>query len=188
MADLLSQVEARIDAILAEGRGVNGALGSDAQARAIPAGTFRKVADNAPLDEQQADAALYDRAYVLRFVAVEDDPSHNNPMQGPQFEHYTLEVHVGYVQGTAMSAFVDPVGGEVAATEVARADRRAMSDSRRIKVALEFGPLRGTDTDPVMVACTRTSGRYIEGSAGRSRGLTTFDLVLQSTVTSQYGP
>lgn len=188
MSDYLSAVETRINAILAQGRGVDGSLGPEAQARAITAGTFRVQPDNAAMDDPSMPPELFDRGYVLRFLGLADAPYPNNPYQGPQFRTVTLRVIVGYLYGAALPALVDAQGSETQATAVLRADRRAISDGLRIDRALRFPPLRGLDTDPVMVECRRTSTEWQDLTGGRSLGVTTFDLVLQSDELSAYGP
>lgn len=188
MSDYLSAVEARIDAVLAQGRGVDGALGTEAQARAIAAGTFRKQPDNADMSDPSMPPELFDRGYFLRFRSLRDAPTPNNPYQNPQFRTVGLRVSVGYLYGAALSAIVDPRGSEVAATAVLRADRRAISDALRIDRALRFSPLVGLDTDPSIVECRRTTSEWIDLSGGRSLGITDFDLVLESDELSAYGP
>lgn len=188
MSDYLSAVETRLDAILASGRGTDGSLGADAQARAIPAGTFRRQADNAALDDPGFPAEAFDRAYILRFTSAAPDPSTNNPYQSPQFSRLSLVITVGYLYGAALPAFVDAQGTETQATSVYRADRRALSDGWRIERALVFPPLRGLDTDPTMVVCNRSSTTWQDLGGGRSLGVTTMELVLQADVLSAYGP
>jgi len=188
MSDYLSAVEARIEAVLSQGRGVDGALGPEAQNRAITAGTFRKQPDNADMNDPFMPPELFDRGYVLRFRSMIDAPFANNPYQGPQFREVGLRVMVGYLYGAALSAIVDPRGTEVAATAVLRADRRAISDAYRIDRALRFGPLRGLDTDPGMVECRRINSEWVDLGGGRSLGVTDFALVLQSDELSAYGP
>lgn len=188
MADLYSQVESRFHALLAEGRGADGALGAAAQARAIPAGTFRRVADGAPLDDPSTPGELVDGSYTLRFTEAADDPEPQNPFDGVVIERVTMVVTVGYAQGAAASAFVHERGAESAATEVRRPDRRALSDGRRIKLALEYPPLRGVDTDPSIRACVRIGTAFREAAGGRSFGVTTFRLLLVSDGAAQYGP
>ncbi len=95
---------------------------------------------------------------------------------------------MGYQYGAASEAFVDPQGNETAAVQKYRADRRAIGDSRRIKQALEFNDLRGLDTDPVMVMCTRERGAGTDLGGGKYVMTNTFALVLQSVVTDPYGP
>jgi hypothetical protein len=186
--DYLSAVEARIDAILADGRGVNGALGTEAQARAIAAGTFRRQSDNAALDDPSFPAEAFDRGYVLRFTAASPDPATNNPYQSPQFSRLTLVVTVGYLYSAALPALVDAQGTETQAAAVFRADRRALSDGWRIERALVFPPLRGLDTDPAMVVCSRVATQWQDLGGGRSLGITTMELVLQADELSAYGP
>ena len=188
MSDYLSAIETRIDAILAQGRGVDGSLGPEAQARAIPAGTFRAQSDNSALDDPSFPAEAFDRGYVLRFTNLADAPSPNNPYQGPQFRTVTLRVIVGYLYGVAVVPLVDAQGSETQGASVYRADRRAISDGLRIDRALRFPPLRGLDTDPVMVECRRLTTEWQDLAGGRSLGITTFALVLQSDELSAYGP
>jgi hypothetical protein len=185
--DYLSAVEARIRAVLLEGRGVDGSLGPDAQARAIAAGTFRAAAENASLADPSYPGEQFDRAISTRYASVVDDVT-NNPYSSPQWERVTLVVTVGYQYGAASTAFIDPQGNETAAVQKYRADRRGIGDSRRIKQALEFNDLRGLDTDPVMVNCTRVGGAGTDLGGGRYIMVNTFALVLQSVVTDPYGP
>jgi hypothetical protein len=97
-------------------------------------------------------------------------------------------VIVGYLYGAALPALVDAQGTETQGTAIYRADRRAISDGLRIDRALRFPPLRGLDTDPVMVECRRLSTEWQDLAGGRSLGITTFALVLQSDELSAYGP
>ena len=188
MSDLLSAIETRLDAILADGRGVDGALGAAAQARAITAGTFRRQADNAALDDPSFPAEAFDRGYTLRFTSAAPEPATNNPFQTPQFSRIALVITVGYLYGAALPALVDAQGSETQAASVYRADRRALSDGWRIERALVFPDLRGLDTDPVMVVCSRVSTTWQDLGGGRSLGVTTMDLVLQADELSAYGP
>ena len=185
--DYLSEVETRLRAILFQGRGADGTLGPDAQARAIAAGVFREAAEASPLTDPSYPAEQFDRALSVKFTSVTDDTT-NNPYSSPQWERVTLEVVAGYQYGAASTSFVDPQGAETAAVQKYRPDRRAVNDSRRIKQALEFNDLRGLDTDPVMVRCQRTTGTGADLGGGRYTMTTTFELVLQSVVTDPYGP
>lgn len=185
--DYLSEVDARVRAVLFEGRGVNGALGPDAQARAIAAGTFRPAAENAALSDPSYPGEQFDRAVSTRYSAVVDDVV-NNPYSSPQWERVTLEISVGYQYGAASTDFIDPQGNETAAVQKFRPDRRGVGDSRRIKQALEFNDLRGLDTDPVMVMCARVGGAGTDLGGGRYVMVNTFALVLQSVVSDPYGP
>ena len=187
--DYLSPVETRLDDILATGRGVDGSLGADAQARAITAGTFRAAASNADLSDPGYPAEQFDRAYTLRFIGAKDDPAPNNPYQAPQFERVTLVVAVGYAYSVGTAGIIDAQGTETTAGAALRPDRRALSDGRRIKRALEFGDLRyATGDDPAMVECTRGDTSWQDIGGGRSLGVTVFSLVIQSTETTAYGP
>lgn len=186
--DYLSEVETRLHDVLAQGRGVSGSLGSEAQARAIVAGTFRRVLDNAALEDASTPPELFDRAYVLRFDGLEEDPIANNPFQGPQFHRLTLTVRVGYLGAVALSGAVDARGTETTAGAVVRADRRAISDGRRISRALRFPDLRGLDTNPAMVEGTFLRTSVIDLGGGRVIGETTMRVVLQSDETTAYGP
>lgn len=186
--DYLSAVSARINAVLSQGRGVDGALGSDAQIRAIPTGTFRAQSDNAALDDPAFPAEAFDRGYVLRFLTAQDDPTPNNPYQTPQFDRIQLVVTVGYAYSVGTQNVVDAVGTETQPVAALRPDQRAVSDGRRIKRALEFSDLRGLDTDPAMVEMTRGTTAWQDLGGGRSLGVTTFAMVLQSNINTAYGP
>ena len=188
MADLYSAVEARIHAVLQDGRGVDGSLGTEAQLRAITAGQFRRAVDNAPLDDPQFPAEAFDTGYVIRFDASADDPAPHNPYQTPQLMGSTLTVLAGYVQSAGLVAYVNVRGSEVAATCVQRAQARALSDGMRIKRALEFAPLRGLDTDPSMVEVTLQSTDLQDLGGGRLMMAVRFRLVIQYSETTAYSP
>lgn len=188
MADLYSQVETRLNAILQDGRGASGGLGPEVATRAISAGQFRRATDNAPLTDPQFPAEAFDCGYVLRFDASTDDPTPNNPYQSPQIERSVLSVLVGYVQSAGNVGFVYTRGSEVAATCVTRAQARALSDAMRIKRAIEFGPLRGVDTDPVMIEATRLDDDVADLGGGRLLLTVRFRLVIQYNTTSAYAP
>ena len=124
----------------------------------------------------------------LRVDSASDYPTPNNPYQSVQFQRCVMSINVGYVQSAGLVGYVDAVGTETAATEVARADRRALSDAMRIKRALEFGPLRGVDTDPVMVEVTRLDATNVDLGGGRLVCTSRFTLVIQYDATRAYGP
>ena len=186
--DYLSAVSDRINAVLSQGRGADGSLGTEAQTRSIAVGTFRAQADNAALDDPAFPAEAFDRGYVLRFITAVDDPTPNNPYQTPQFDRVQLVVTVGYAYSVGTSNVIDNVGTETQAGAALRPDQRAISDGRRIKRALEFSDLRGLDTDPAMVEMTRGTTTWQDLGGGRSLGVTTFAMVLQSSITTAYGP
>jgi len=186
--DYISAVATRINAVLSQGRGIDGALGPDAQVRAIPVGTFRAQADNAALDDPSFPPEAFDRGYVLRFITAVDDPTPNNPYQTPQFDRVQLVVSVGYAYSVGTSNIIDAVGNETQNGAALRPDQRAISDGRRIKRALEFSDLRGLDTDPAMVEMTRGNTVWQDLGGGRSLGVTTFAMVLQSNINTAYGP
>lgn len=188
MSDLYSAVETRIHEVLADGRGVDGSLGTEAQLRAIAAGQFRRATDNAPLDDPNFPAEAFDTGYVIRFDASRDDPAPHNPMQAPQFMASAFTVLVGYVESAGLVGYVNARGSEVAATAVQRAQARALSDGMRIKRALEFAPLRGLDTDPSMVEVTLQSTDLQPLGGGRLVMAVRFRLVIEYDETTAYSP
>lgn len=183
--DYLSAVETRLHAILHEGRGTDGTLGTEAQTRALPAGTFRRQADNADLRDAAMPAETFDRGYVLRFTAAQDATT-GNPYQTPQFKTVRLEIFVGYLYGAAYQAFLDAQGTETQEGQRYRADRRAISDGVRIARALRFRDLRGVDTDPVIVRCGDASTQWVDLGGGRSLGVTTIEMTLESNELTDY--
>lgn len=186
--DFFTPIENRLQAILADGRGVDGSLGAEAQARAIVAGTFRRPSDNSDLADPNQPPETFDRGFVIRFRNIMSEPGTANPYNMPQFHRVDVAVSVGYLYSAGVANAVNPKGTETANGAAVRPDRRALSDGRRIERAIRFGPLRGSDTNPSMIAAFDFATAWQDLGGGRSLGVTTFTLQVESDETTAYGP
>ena len=191
MTALLTGFVARVDAILSQGRGADGALGAQAQVRSIPAGVFRPPPNNAPLGDATLGTESYDRAYRREELSIEDDPYANNTLSSSQLRVMRVALDVGYVYGEA-STFIRTWPGttESASAVVWEARQRAISDAERIKRALCFQPLyQAAGDDPAIVVITRSGATEINDlGAGRLVARTVFSVTLQLNVSEDYDP
>ena len=191
MTVLLAGVTARVDAILSQGRGADGSLGTPAQVRSIPAGVFRPSPNNAPLTDERVGTESFDRAYRREELTIQDEPYANNTLSSSQLRVMRVALDVGYVYGQA-SAFIHtwPGSTESAATVIWEARSRAISDAERIKRALCFQPLyQGASDDPVIVCITREGATEFQDlGAGRLIARTVFSVTLELDVSQDYDP
>lgn len=180
-----------MDAILAQGRGADGSLGSPAQDRSIPSGAFRASPRNAPLADPQVGTESFDRAYRVEELSIGDPPYAFNTLSSAQLRVLRLALDVGYVYGEA-SAFIHawPSSKESAATVIWEARQRAISDAERIKRALTFRALyQDASDDPIIVCITRDGDTQImDLGAGRLVARTVYAVTLQLDVTQDYDP
>ncbi len=189
MAELLQPVEDRFTAVLCEGRGVDGSLGTAAQLASIPAGYLRVAADRGDLRDAAYPGEQFDRAVYYEWASSEDMPGPNQPYVSVLLENYTLRVLVGYVYGVDAAAFVATTGTEVAATQVKYVRRRALSDARRFKVALEQPDLVRGGTDPTIVqVLVKGAGELLDLGGGRLVLPLTLQVTLQSDRFAPYTP
>lgn len=189
MATLLSAVEARLDAVLAQGRGADGSLGADAQARAIAANQFRKAPEGAPLRDPEVPGESFDRGYSWEWRSIGDEPTTNNPLHVPQFRRCLVDLTVGYAFGANASGFVRTLGSETGTAGVRRARQRALEDGERIARALVFPDLTRGGTDPVIVGVLRESATVSEAiGPGRVVSVTTYVVLIQYDATTSYAP
>lgn len=191
MTALLTGFIARVDAILAQGRGVDGTLGTPAQERSIPAGVFRPTPNNAPLTDDSVGTESFDRAYRREELTIEDAPYANNTLSSAQMRVMNVAIEVGYVYGQA-SAFIRTWPGttESAATAVWEARPRAISDAERMKRALCFRELyQDSADDPMIVAVTRSGQTVLTDlGAGRLTARTVYTVTLQLNASEDYDP
>lgn len=142
-------VIARIKDIL-EGRGADGALGADAQARAIPAKFFRLT--NLDPSSPALAGSLVDRGVLVAFDTRNDRIPRN--VHGPHRNgRHRIVLRIGYVASTAGDAweFVHGESTEAAKKAAARGwQARAHDDALRIAKALEWFELHGNDTNPII--------------------------------------
>ena len=180
---LFDALEDRITAIVCQGRGIDGSLGTDAQSRAIAAGYLRKPQTDASVRDVAVPAEEFDRFASIEWLAVGDEPEVSNEYDTPQIVSLRCNLLVGYVAATALSGFAHVHGSETAANAVAHWRRRALGDAQRIKHALCFhGLAGGTLTDGIdWIACRRDGTSALE-ELGDGRALCATPLV----ITAQY--
>lgn len=175
MAQRLDSTEARFDAILAGGRGVDGAQGAEAQEVAIVAAKFRRRTRPTQLSDKGYPAEEFDRAYDLEWPSSGDSPEANNAYQSPQFRTYTLRLTVGYLHGDAQLEYVQlaPGSSETKAHAALRPYTRAQNDADDMKQALEFpGLFQELSEDPFICSVTRKNETRVD-PAGPGRLIAT---------------
>ena len=191
MAELLQPVEARLTAIVCEARGADGSLGTTAQGAAItntPAPVFRPAADGGDLRDPAYPSEQFDRAVFYEWLGSAPHPGTNNPRQPRLLERYDLRILVGYVYGADAASFVATTGGETASTQVRVVRRRALSDARRLKVALEEPALTGGGTDPVLTAVRIERATVEDLRGGRLLLVLQTSVLVESTRPGSYLP
>lgn len=185
MANPYTWLRDRIGAVVVDGRGADGSLGAEAQARAIPVGRFRRAAENAPLRDASYPPEAFDRAVQLDWLDDGDLEGVNNPLNLNQLLTARLSITHGVVYGPALASWAMLLAGEVAADAVRGAKERALNDAERIKIALHWGNglLRdGTETDPVPVACVRTGATsLVDLGNGRLVVTSIYELTFRTT-------
>ena len=187
MTSAYATLETRLYDIMVNGRGVNGSLGADAQAKSIPVGRFRAARFNAPLRDTTYPSVDFDRAVFVEWLADADDPTINNPLDSPQ--HVAICNAVTY--GNAVTDFLVLAGAESAATVIDQPRQRALNDSARIQRALGNPDLLrgGTPLDPAPLACVREGGTTLEDlGSGRMLATTVYALRYRLDNTQAYDP
>ena len=172
----------RLLAIVCDARGADGSLGSDAQAKSIPVGRFRRAQDGSSLRDPSYPAGAFDRAVRVDWLSEADDGS-NNPLDGPHFYAARVSVTHAILYGSALSAAVSTATGETAATVALQPQERALMDARRIRRALACPDLlrASGDTDPVPLACVREGETTLEDLGnGRMLAVSMYTLRWQS--------
>jgi len=172
LAGLLAQPEARLRAILLEGRGANGALGAVALARSIPAAYF--VASARYLGSEGASTLRdpsykvngFDRAVALEWDAVEDAREQQSERDARHLRTLSLRVTAGYLQGAAHARFARVTAPETAAVAVASAPRRALEDAEVMRAALCCPELYSGGTVPLVLDVRREGPVTIEAVSG----------------------
>lgn len=181
----------RLVAILTQGRGADGSLGSEAQLCSIPADRFRLALLNAPLRDPNYDRAQFDRAIRLEYLSEEDAEGSDNELDAIQLRYLRVSIQVGYVQGAdGLSAFVKAVGSENPNTVPQSARLRALGDAERIRKAVTSPFLFPYDSsDPVLLSCDREGRTEIEDLGdGRLLSATVFRVLYQANSATTYDP
>jgi len=183
MAQRLDSVESRLDAILLTGRGVDGSLGADALAVAIPSGKYRRRARPSTLRDRAYPPELFDRTvdYVWRESADESDGGGaTGEYASPSLRRYRLDLLVGYLWGESWITYVRhrSATGETQATAATYPHRRQANDGEELRLALCFPGLYQDAADsPFIVGITPAGPRTYE-DVGPGRRLTTIPLTV----------
>lgn len=188
MADLLTPIETRIDAILKGGRGADGSLGADAQARAITADVYRRSADGASLRDNAYPLSQFDRTYALEWGAQGPSEERFNQAHNRVLVRIELALLLGHVYGAAHAGLVRRLGTEVAATVVLRPRVRSNGDVHRIRRALCFAPLYGNDTEPPISNIEQVGATVVEDLGDRLLTTVPFVVTLFASNSLAYTP
>jgi len=191
VSQYLDEIERRIADVLCEGRGSDGSLGADAQTRSIPAGRFRWSATGVSQRDPLIPAAERDRTISLDWESVSDSEADANELDGEAIRTVRLTLLVGYVDGPGQAEYVHPIDGtaETRALAAANARRRALSDAERIRRALCWPDLYGSDTAPSIVLCAREGASAIEPlTNGVLLCATTYRLVVAVPMADDFDP
>lgn len=180
--DLLTPIEERIDEILKGGRGTSGALGPDAQLRAIEADWFRRSAEGASLRDVAYPLNVFDRAYALEWGGQGANEGRYNQACSRALVRLSLNLLLGHVAGKGHAQFVRVRGTETGADAVLRPRVRANGDVFRLQRALCFGPLHGNDTEPPIATIEQDGATTVEDLGDRL--LTTVPLIVVLNVSN----
>ena len=190
MTQPLDSTNTRLVAILTQGRGADGSLGSEAQICSIPADRFRLTLANAPLRDPSYDRAQFDRAIRLEYLSIEDAGAPDNELDAIQLRALRVSIQVGYIEGAdSVGSFAKLIGSETSA--VAQTARvRALSDAERIRKAVTSPFLFPYDsTDPVLLSCDREGATTLEDLGdGRVIAATVFRVLYQANSATTYDP
>lgn len=188
MSDVLTPIETRLDEILKGGRGVDGSLGTDAQARAITANVYRRSADGASLRDVAYPLNQYDRVYALEWGAQGSSEERFNSAHSRQLTRFELRLLLGHVYGAAHSALLRTIGTESASTAALRPRVRAGGDVVRIRRALCFAGLHGNDTEPPIAVIEQVGDTSVEDFGDRLLTTIPFSVVLNVSTSAAYSP
>ena len=187
MADVLTEITTRFDAILRGGRGTSG-LGPDAAARAIPADRYRRGIEGALLRDAVYPENAYDRAYAYQWGGMSLQEEYASDAVDRILLSMRLELLLGHLYGTAHASFLRLVGGEVAATAATQGYQRALGDAVRIRRAICFGPLYQGGTEPPIVSVALTGDVSIEDLGDRLLTTLPLTVVINASNTLAYTP
>jgi hypothetical protein len=168
VADPYVFLQQRLLDILLNGRGVDGALGAAAQARAVAVGHFRAEFQQAPLGDAAYPKERFDRALRVQWLAETDEASNRNALDLEQILSARVTVSHGVIYGEASGRFFYPLGVEDPAAALLTPQQRALADARLVRRALEWPDLLrdGTETDPVPIGCEREGGTNLQELGG----------------------
>lgn len=188
MADVLTPIETRLDAIIKGGRGVDGSLGTDAQARAITANIYRRSAGGASLRDVAYPLNQFDRVYALEWGAQALEEGAENEVDDRELVRIELRLLLGHIYGAAHAALLRLIGSEVAATAALRPRVRSNGDVVRLRRALCFYALHGDDTSPAIVSIAQAGPTLVEDLGDRILTTLPLSVLLEVSRTASYTP
>lgn len=179
MASITTEIRERLLAVICEGRGSDGAQGTDAQARAIASGQFRDAGRDTSLRGPTFPASEFDRAVQLRWIAVLDEPEESNELDPNQLRQARIEVLVGYLTASLLEQHASLLGTEETAAAIAQWTDRAINDGERIKRALCFAQLScGALATVQLIGIAREGSTVAEDLPdGRGLSVTTYKIL-----------
>lgn len=135
----LATPTARIDEILFEGRGSDGALGDEAQTLAIPAEQFVRCVS--PLRDVREPSHAPHRALWRAWQAFNTSPERVNSRDPNVLADYALTIETQYVAANGLGGFVRAAGSEDKDESATDPSVAAMSDAMRIRAAITLPAL-----------------------------------------------
>lgn len=187
MADVLTEVTTRLDAILRGGRGTSG-LGADAAARAIPADRYRRGLDGASLRDTVYPINAFDRAYSYEWGAMAVQEEYASEASDRVLLSFSMTLLLGHLYGAGHASFLRLVGSEAAATVAQQGYQRAAGDVVRIRRAICFGPLYQGGTEPPIVSIALAGSTSVEDLGDRLLTSIPLTVVLNASNTLAYAP
>lgn len=145
----LTPVRERLYAVLCDGRGQDGSLGSLAQLRSVAAGRYvrskrlQNVEGARALRDPSYPLKDFDRAAAVEWSSTANEPDASNPRDGYALRVLGLSLTVGYVVGAGMTRSARVVAPETQAWAAEHADQRAIEDADEMALALALPDLVG---------------------------------------------
>lgn len=157
-------IQARLRAVTCDGWGADGALGAEAQARAIQAGRFRW--STVPLSDVVAASAFH-RAVHFDWIGERDHLTEDNEQHATALRIITVDLQLGYLHSSQGSNLGHTVSGEDLDALIAEGSMNATGDGVDLRRALCFPQL--TMSAPVLTPALCNVSR-VGGAATRDLG------------------
>ena len=195
MAQILEGPDTRFRDILFNEYGSGVDFTTQAQTASIPTGRFYPFDGDYSIEDSRCPLSESDRRVQLDWD--EADELENAPINendSKSLETYILTVSNCVVYGPDAGTYLKAAGSEDKASikKYQRAKRRAQGDAKRIRRALQFKELHGSDTSPQILSVMRiapTSIVRIESDKGsRLLAVTKFSVLLEVDNESDYDP
>lgn len=195
MAQVLEAPDARFRDILFNARGSGVGFTTEAQKASIESGTFFEFDGDYSIEDRRCPLSESDRRVQLDWD--EADELENAPINendSKSLETYILTVSNCVVYGPDAGTYLKVAGSEekAAIKKYQRAKRRAQGDAKKIRRALQFKELHGSETDPEIISVMRISPTVIvriESDKGsRLLAVTKFSVLLEVNNESDYNP